>query len=296
MTQSAREQLALPLLDAAGLDLDGAGRVTYVLHQQFAYDYVGSAYDLDHRLVAVPRARHGSQRRLTHHVDVSASDAHVVHRHDTHGNLVTRVRLGVVPERVEFAVGAVIERRGPVTGPVLPRAALTDPRLLRPTRLTTADPALREVAAGLRRASRDDLEIAEAACAFVHSAIAYEYGPTSVSTAAAEALVGGRGVCQDHAHVMITICRAAGVPTRYVSGHLLGEGGSHAWVEVLVAEGDHARAVAFDPCNGCRAGAAYITVATGRDYADVAPTSGRYAGDASGRLTVTKRVGVVAAA
>jgi transglutaminase-like putative cysteine protease len=296
VTQSAREQLALPLLDAAGLDLDGAGRVTYVVHQHFAYDYVGSAYDLDHRLVAVPRARHGSQRRLTHHVDVSASAAQVVHRRDGHGNVVTRVRLGVVPQRVEFAVGAVLERCGPVTGPALPASALTDPRLLRPTRLTTADATLRDVAAELLRASRDDLELAEAACAFVHSAITYEYGPTSVATTAAEAFAGGRGVCQDHAHVMIAICRAAGVPTRYVSGHLLGEGGSHAWVEVIVAEGDHARAVAFDPCNGCRAGAAYVTVATGRDYSGVAPTSGRYAGDATGRLTVTKRVGVVAAA
>jgi transglutaminase-like putative cysteine protease len=296
VTQTAREQLALPLLDAAGLDLDGAGRVTYVLHQRFSYDYVGSAYDLDHRLVAVPRARHGSQRRLTHHVDVSAAEAQVVSRRDGLGNVVTRVRLGVVPERVEFAVSAVVERCGPVTGPVLPASALTDPRLLRPTRLTTPDAALRQVAAELRRTSRDDFEIAEAACAFVHSAIAYEYGPTSVSTTAAEAFAGGRGVCQDHAHVMIALCRAAGVPTRYVSGHLLGEGGSHAWVEAVLPEGDRARAVAFDPCNGCRAGAAYVTVATGRDYSDVAPTSGRYAGDATGQLTVTKRVGVVAAA
>ena len=43
----------------------------------------------------------------------------------------------------------------------------------------------------------------------------------------------------------------AGVPARYVSGHLLGEqGGSHAWVEVLVADGRNpgrARAVAVRP-------------------------------------------------
>ncbi|MEO6714202.1 MAG: transglutaminase family protein, partial [Mycobacteriales bacterium] len=155
---------------------------------------------------------------------------------------------------------------------------------------------LRDLARKLRASTRDDVEFAERCCAHVNAAIAYEYGPTSVSTTAAEAYAGGRGVCQDHAHVMLAICRAAGVPARYVSGHLLGEGGSHAWVEVVVRDGDRARAIAFDPCNGCRAGAGYITVATGRDYAHVAPTSGSYQGEATGRLTVTKQIGVIAAA
>jgi transglutaminase-like putative cysteine protease len=96
-----------------------------------------------------------------------------------------------------------------------------------------------------------------------------------------------------------------------VSGHLLGQGGTHAWVEVLVPEergdtapqahGDTAReergavAVPFDPCNGRRAGSGYVTVAIGRDYADVAPTSGSYVGKARGRLTAGRRVGVLAA-
>ena len=55
-------------------------------------------------------------------------------------------------------------------------------------------------------------------------------------------------------------------------------------------------AVAFDPCNGRRAGSGYLTVATGRDYADVAPTSGSYSGTSAGRLTASRRVGVLAAA
>jgi len=48
----------------------------------------------------------------------------------------------------------------------------------------------------------------------------------------------------------------------------------------------------LDPCNGRRAGKDCVTVATGRDYADVAPTSGTYAGAARSTLTATKRVGV----
>lgn len=295
--QSAREQLSLPHLDTAGIDLETADRVTYTMRQHFRYDYDGSAYDLAQRLVVVPRQRHGNQLRRHHTLSVSAPGADVSTRRDWHGNLVTQVRLGVVPASVEFVLNAVMERRRGAADAVLPLSALTELRLLRPTKLTTPDETLREVAQKLRsQAPADDLEFAELCCAHVNAAIAYEYGPTSVSTTAAQAYAGGRGVCQDHAHVMLALLRAVGVPARYVSGHLLGEGGSHAWVEVVVRDGDRARAVAFDPCNGCRAGATYITIATGRDYAHVAPTSGWYEGDAVGRLTVTKQIGVIAAA
>ena len=55
-------------------------------------------------------------------------------------------------------------------------------------------------------------------------------------------------------------------------------------------------AVPFDPCHGRRADARYVTVATGRDYADVAPTSGTYVGAPGGRLTTSRQVGVIALA
>jgi transglutaminase-like putative cysteine protease len=130
----------------------------------------------------------------------------------------------------------------------------------------------------------------------VSSAITYEYGVTTVSTTAAEALACGRGVCQDSAHVMLALCRLLGQPARYVSGHLLGQGGTHAWVEVIVPRAGHAEAIAFDPCHGRRTDSGYVTVATGRDYADVAPTSGSYVGASAGRLTAGRRVGVLSAA
>jgi transglutaminase-like putative cysteine protease len=252
-------------------------------------------YDLEHRLVAIPPAQHGSMRRRLHSVQCSAPDARTASRRDPHGNLVVRVRLGYVPQSVEFTVAAVVERGGPVLDAVLPSSALHDPRYLRPTRRTAADGALRALAAELRAESTDDLDFADRCCARVRESIAYEFGRTSVSTTAAEAFALGRGVCQDHAHVMLALCRAVGVPARYVSGHLLGEGGSHAWVEVVVPDGAAARAVALDPCNGCRCGARYVPVAVGRDYGDVPPTSGRYSGAASGRLTSSKRAGVIAA-
>jgi transglutaminase-like putative cysteine protease len=261
-----------------------------VLRQRFSYTYDAPVRDLDHRLVVVPPRRHGDQRRRRHSITVSAADARTTHRRDAAGNMVTRTQVPLVRDRVEFVVDAVVERVGPDTDVLVPATALTDSRLLRPTRLTAADASIRRLAAAM--ADQDRLATADRFCAYVHEALRYAYGVTSVATTAAEALAGGRGVCQDAAHVMIALCRAIGLPARYVSGHLLGEGGTHAWVEVIVAHAGAARAIALDPCNGCRAGANYLTVATGRDYTDVAPTSGTYLGTARGNLTATKQVDI----
>jgi hypothetical protein len=130
MTQEALAQLDRPLLDAGGLDLDAAAKVTYVLRQRFRYDYDGPAYDLDHRLVVVPRARHGSLRRRLHTVEVSVPDARIRNRRDGYGNVVVQVGIDVVPATVEFALTAVVERTGPCVDAVLPLSAVTDQRLL----------------------------------------------------------------------------------------------------------------------------------------------------------------------
>ena len=290
--------LSRPLLDHVGLDLDAAERVTYLLEQSFSYAY---AYDrpidsLDHRLVVVPLTRHGNQHRRAHRLDVVGAAVRRRSRLDADGNTVVRVQADRVEQSVRFIVVALLERVRADGPTMLPADTLRDPRLLRPTRLTAADNRLRELAAGVQGAGGTPLEQADRICSLVHDAISYEFGVTSVETTAAEALAGGRGVCQDSAHVMIALCRLVGVPARYVSGHLLGEGGTHGWVEVVVAQGDTAVAIPFDPCNGCRAGAGYLTVATGRDYADVAPTSGSYFGTPNSTFTTTRRVGVLEAA
>lgn len=110
-------------------------------------------------------------------------------------------------------------------------------------------------------------------------------------TTASVAFRMGRGVCQDYAHVTIALARAGGIGARYVSGHLLGDGATHAWVELLVRARSGRRSVlAFDPTHGCPASFRYVTVAIGRDYDDVAPTSGVFIGASPGRLRGTQRV------
>jgi transglutaminase-like putative cysteine protease len=122
----------------------------------------------------------------------------------------------------------------------------------------------------------------------------YELGPTGVRTTAAEAWSLQRGVCQDMAHVMIAMCRTQGIAARYVSGHLLGEGASHAWVEAR--DPCTGRTVAYDPTHARQADLRYVTVAVGRDYRDVAPTAGSYLGGPPGRLSVRKQVAITSVA
>jgi transglutaminase-like putative cysteine protease len=287
--------LQAPLLDHRELDLDAARHVTYMIKQSFRYDYDAPVKSLRQRLVVIPPARHGAQYRRGHVLQVRGTPARRTLRRDAQGNMIAWVRSASVTRTVEFRLAAVVERvrdDGPAR---LPAAALRSSRLLRPTRLTAADDRLRTLASGLADHGGPALESAERICDTVHSAITYEYGVTSVQTTAAEALAAGRGVCQDFAHVMLALCHLVALPARYVSGHLLGQGGTHAWVEVIVPEACGAVAVAFDPTRGRRADSGYVTVAVGRDYSDVAPTSGSYIGDAYGRLTADRQMGVLAA-
>jgi transglutaminase-like putative cysteine protease len=287
-----------PLLDLGSVDLDQARCVDYLLWQRFRYDYDGPVRDLRQRIVAVPRTRHGTLHRRAHHVQVTVpghADASPPCRIDRRGNMVVSVRLTAVLTSVEFTVAATLRRNGRLIDAALPATSLRAPGHLRATARTTADDELRAVAVELRASTSDDAEFCETACRLVKARFGYGFGSTSVHTTAAQAWTIGRGVCQDSAHVLLAICRAVGVPARYVSGHLLGEpGGSHAWVEVLVPNGAAARAIAFDPSNGCQAGPRHLPIAVGRDYADVAPTSGWYRGHARGGLTCEKRAGVTA--
>jgi transglutaminase-like putative cysteine protease len=60
---------------------------------------------------------------------------------------------------------------------------------------------------------------------------------------------------------------------------------------VLVPDGDgRAQVLSLDPTHGCATGNRHVTVAVGRDYADVAPLSGTYLAPFAGSLTATKRV------
>lgn len=110
----------------------------------------------------------------------------------------------------------------------------------------------------------------------VHNLLHYVSGVTNTSTSAKAALEGGRGVCQDYAHIMIGILRTQGIPARYVSGYLnLSDDRSdsqlHAWVEVLIPKVGWR---GFDPTNNLQENDHFIKIAHGRDYLDCQPIKG----------------------
>ena len=59
----------------------------------------------------------------------------------------------------------------------------------------------------------------EAICDWVNSHIDYVSGSTDASSSACDVLVNRAGVCRDFAHVSIALCRALGIPARYISGY-----------------------------------------------------------------------------
>ncbi|MCY4113971.1 MAG: transglutaminase family protein [Chloroflexi bacterium] len=170
---------------------------------------------------------------------------------------------------------------------------------VRPSALTQPSPALSVFTARLGIEPADDpLHSVQRLSNLLYRNLDYVPGSTSAISPVDHILESGRGVCQDYAHAMIAIARSWGVPTRYVSGYLhlsdIEDGdapapqtASHAWAECLLPELGW---VGFDATNDRLAGLGHIRLAVGRDYRDVAPTSGIFRGGGESRIEVEVRV------
>ncbi len=131
------------------------------------------------------------------------------------------------------------------------------------------------------------------ALAFLHEAVAqvrsrleYQLGTTNVNSSVAEVLEGGSGVCQDFAHVLISLCRNVGLPARYVSGYLGSVGvstASHAWAEAYIPPYGW---IGVDATLGTLCTGRHVKVGVGRDYADVSVLRGTYQGGGEATLDV----------
>ncbi len=296
LSMDSTEVAALTLIDPGAVDWPRVTRTAFLVHQAFHYDYAGPIADLEHRLLLIPPAEYGDQRLVAHRLEVRCASAHTVSSDsDGFGNVVVEVRAPQVETTVGFEAWSIVERSNPATRPWVSGSALSDPRYLRPSALTLPDAALRDAARRHRDSGLQGLDLALEVSGAVHTTMRYDKNVSSVSTTASEAFAIRAGVCQDFAHVMLALCRMCGLPARYVSGHLLGEGGTHAWVEVLlpVEGGSAAEVIALDPTHGVVVGSQHITVAVGRDYYDVAPTSGSYRASCAGALTARRRVALM---
>jgi len=162
---------------------------------------------------------------------------------------------------------------------------------LQQTHLTDPPDEVRALAERLAAGSSPG-EAALAICREIGDRMVYMAGVTGVQSTARDSWAEGRGVCQDITHLALGALRAVGLPARYVSGYLhpkpsapVGEtvsGESHAWVEWFC--GGEWRG--FDPTNQIDIGDRHVLVGRGRDYADVAPLRGVYAGPFGSELFV----------
>ena len=165
------------------------------------------------------------------------------------------------------------------------RAGVTQPdavEFVLPSHFAPQHPRLAAFARDLFEPGRPLLEAAQALMSRIHQRMDYKPQSTDVATNALQALDQGQGVCQDFAHLMIGAMRSLGLAARYVSGYLLthppegqprlvGADASHAWVAVWCPLQGW---VALDPTNDVSVGQDHVTLAWGRDYADVAPLRG----------------------
>jgi transglutaminase-like putative cysteine protease len=169
--------------------------------------------------------------------------------------------------------------------------------MLLPSTFAVETPAVTKLAAQMEVSRRDDpLMLVQELNQRLYDYFEYVPRATRVDSPVDEAIISGKGVCQDFAHAMIALLRHVRVPARYVSGYLYRGSedhdrstpdATHAWVEVLMP---HLGWVGFDPTNNLISHHRHIRTAIGRDYADVPPTHGIFRGKTDSELYVAVQV------
>jgi transglutaminase-like putative cysteine protease len=287
------------------------------------YDYLPAVETAQHMAYLQPvNTRH--QQLLSHSLQISPTPAQIRQTQDVFGNTRCFFSLQSPHTVLKVVAHSVVETR---TRPVpLSRISWEQTRELfryqsggqfdAATEFVFASPFVpkqAEFAAYARPSFTPGISVLAAAQDLmrrIHTDFIYESQSTQVNTPALQALAQRKGVCQDFAHIMIACLRVMGIPARYVSGYLLtqpapgtvkltGSDASHAWAAVYVPDlppGE--RWCDLDPTNN-RAGwhspgEDYVTLATGRDFADVSPIRGVIHGGASHTLSVGVTVEPVA--
>lgn len=129
---------------------------------------------------------------------------------------------------------------------------------------------------------------------YIYKNFTYRKGITTVETTLDEIWKLKSGVCQDFAHILLTMLRAMNIPARYVSGYICpnkngmrGEGATHAWVEAYIPFFGW---LGLDPTNNCMANNTHVKLAVGKNFTDCSPVKGTYRGTSNHTLDVTVTV------
>jgi len=268
----------------------------YDVRQTTTYHYASPVAHAHHLLRLTPIDRAGQR---VHAAALEIEPAPVERREgrDFFQNRVTWVSLDEPHDTLTVRVAARIAVQQNTTVPVTPpweavrQAAFASSDLsplapahyLFPSRQVSLDPDIRDYAAESFPPGRPALEGAMHLMHRIKTEFVYEVGATTASTTPPMSFALRRGVCQDFSHIMISGMRGLGLPVAYVSGYLRtgplegepqleGTDAMHAWVMAWC--GEEAGWIGLDPTNDMLAGNDHLVLATGRDYADVAPIDG----------------------
>lgn len=270
------------------------------IRYRMSFEYDAPVREAHNELRVRPRDL-PTQRLLAHRVG-SDPASRILSFTDYWGTTVDH--LGVIFEhgRFEIVAEAAVETRDGPAVATEPVARLADPGFrVEHAELLASSPHVRwndsiEAIARDAVAGADDVTgLVAAVVAGTRSVLAYERNSTRIGIPLDELVAGGRGVCQDYAHLTIGMLRAVGVPARYVSGYLFAVDETavpdrddpgdddeepvsvqtHAWVEAAMPGGGW---LAIDPTNDQPVGRRHVVIGFGRDYDDVAPVRGVYSG------------------
>ena len=283
----------------------GAGAVRYRVEHRTTYTYgstVSDAYSVTNLLPRPTPLQEVHDARVVTDPEVDEYDA----RQDVFGNRVVQLGLHGAHDRFEVvgrsevtvarpfvpadpspweeAVAANAAARGAELFEVGPYLAITPA-----VQAGGATSALHDLFAPEFTPGRPLLEVAAGVCAQLHHSFVFDTTATDVSTPLDVVVAAGRGVCQDFAHLAISVFRARGLACRYVSGYIetdpppgepksIGADASHAWCAVWIPGFGW---LDMDPTNDQFPAMRHVTVAWGRDYRDVAPVRGVVIGPAT---------------
>ena len=273
---------------------------------QFKYDGPVSESYNELRL----RPRHDEcQSCLSFRITTNPSAKAIGHQ-DFYGNWVHLFH--ILPDhrylRVESEAVILVHPQPPVPRSLVPlselkqmREALLDDYFdwVTPSKYCPFSPEVAELVAQAEAESDGTVQgFAETASRIIHEGFRYQPGATHVHSSVADCIETRSGVCQDFSHLLLSLLRMRGVPSRYVSGYLvprqttdergamervIGGLASHAWVQAYVPGTGW---LGLDPTVGQFVEEQHIRVAYGRDYGDVAPVRGVYKGHAGQNLSV----------
>ena len=274
----------------------------YKIRHKNRYQY-GQPVSLCHSLACLLPRDTLNQQVLTGKITILPVTEDLEERQDLFGNRISRFsveeihsELNVLAEsevevratRIEF--GRDIDWTETLGVPVKTRL------YIRPSAyVSISDPEILSFADQFFIQGRGIIEATNALNEYIFQEFAYDENFSDLETPVGLILKEGRGVCQDFAHLMLSTLRAKGIAARYVSGYLvtdpppgqpklLGADTSHAWISVFVSGTGW---IDFDPTNGILPSERHVTLAWGRDYADVVPLKGLMTGGSQHALEVS---------